>query len=58
MPLFKEEEEDHYKSKRLSNFWNNHYIEYGNNGDRNKKLSLEEYLYKIKTYMRDIIIDL
>ena len=27
MPLFKEEEEDHYKSKRLSNFWNNHYIE-------------------------------
>ena len=28
-----EEEEDHYKPKRVSNFWNNNYIEYESNGD-------------------------
>ena len=28
------------------------------NGNRNKNLSLEEYLYKIRPYLRDIIIDL
>ena len=36
------------KLKKLSNFWNN-YIENESNGDRNKNLSLEEYLkMKIK----------
>ena len=28
------------------------------NGNRNKNLYLEEYLYKIRPYLRDIIIDL
>ena len=31
-------EEDYYKPKRLSNFWNNNCIEYESNGDRNKIL--------------------
>ena len=53
-----EEEENYYKPKSLSIFWNNKYIEYESNGDRNKSLSLEEYLNKIKPYLRDIIIDL
>ena len=40
------------------NFWNNNYIEYESNGDSNKDLTLEEYLDKLKPYLRDIITDL
>ena len=35
-----EEEENYYKLKRVSKFWNNNYTEYGSNGDRNTNLSL------------------
>ena len=42
------EEEDCYKPKRVSNFWNNNYVKYESNGDINKNLSLEEYINKIK----------
>ena len=47
-----------YKPERVSNFWNNNYVEYESNGNRNRNLSLEEYLNKSKPYLRDIIIDL
>ena len=33
-------------------------IEYQNNGDKNRNLPLDEYLNKIKTFLRNIIIDL
>ena len=33
----KEEGEDYYKPKRVSNFWNNNYIKYESNGDKKKK---------------------
>ena len=33
-------------------------MEYESNGDKNKNLSVEEYLNKIKPYLKDIIIDL
>ena len=52
------EEEDYYKLKRVSNFWNNNYVEYQNNGDKDRNLSLDEYLNKMKSYLRDITIDL
>ena len=52
------EEEDYYIPKTVSMFWNNNYIEYDSNGDRNKNLSLDKYYKKIKPYLRDIIIDL
>ena len=39
-----EQEDDYYKPKKISNFWNNNYIEYESNDDRNKKLSLQKYL--------------
>ena len=55
---FEQQEEDYYKPKRESNFWNNNYIEYESNGDKNSNLSLDEYLYKSQRYLRDIIIDL
>ena len=57
--LFEQEEEnDYYKPIRVGNFWNKNYIEYENSGDRNKNLSVKEYLDKIKPYLRDIIINL
>ena len=34
--LFEQEYDDYYKPKRVNNFWNNNYIEYESNGDRNK----------------------
>ena len=37
-------EENYYKPVRVRNFWSNNYIEYENNNDRNKTLSIEEYL--------------
>ena len=40
------------------NSWNNDYIEYESNGDSNKDLTIEEYLDKLKPYLKDIIIDL
>ena len=43
---------------RVVNFWNNSYIEYERKNDRNKNLSVQEYLNKVKPYMRDIVIDL
>ena len=53
---FEQQEEDYSNPKSVSNFWNNNYIEYESNGDRN--LSLDKYLSKIKPYLRNIIIDL
>ena len=41
------EEENYYKPVRVSNFWSNNYIECKSNGDRNKILSVEEYLNKL-----------
>ena len=38
--LFKQED-DYHKPVRVGNFWNSNYIEYGNNGDRNKNLSVK-----------------
>ena len=42
----------------ISNFWSNNYIEHESNGDRNKKLSVEEYLNKTIPYFKDIINNL
>ena len=53
-----EKEENYYKPVRLSNFWSNNYIEYESNGDRNKTLSVEEYLNNFRQYLKDIINNL
>ena len=52
-----EEEENFLKPVKVSNFWSNNYIEYESNGQL-KALSVEEYLNKIKLYLKDIINDL
>ena len=49
-----EEEKNYYKPVRVSKFWSNNYIEYKTNSDRNKKLSIEEYLNKIRPYLEDM----
>ena len=56
--LLKLENEDYYKPIRVSNFYSNNYIKHESNGNRNKNLSSEEYLNKLKSYLKDIIIDL
>ena len=48
-----EEEENCYKPVRVSNFWSNIYIEYESKGDRNKTLSVEKYVNKIRPYLKD-----
>ena len=52
---FEQEEEDYYKPGRVISFWNNNYIEYESNGDKNNNLLPDEYLNKIKPYLRDIV---
>ena len=42
----------------MSNFWSNNYIECENNGIRNKMLLVEEYLNKIRPYLKDIVNNL
>ena len=44
---------ERYKTKNnlTKNIWNNNYIEYENNGDSNKNLTLAEYLDKLKPYI-------
>ena len=54
--LFEQQEEDYYEPKRVSNFWNNNYIEYESNSDKNRNLSLDEYLNKIEPYLGNTII--
>ena len=56
--LLQYEEEDYYKPVRVSNFWSNNYIEYEINSDRNKTLSVEEYLNIVRPYLKDIINNL
>ena len=41
----------------MSSFWNNNDVDHESNGDKNSNLLLDEYRDKIKTYLRDIIID-
>ena len=43
---------------RVSNFWSDNYIEYVSNDDQNKTLSVEEYLNKIRPYLKYMIKNL
>ena len=52
------EEKDYYKPVRANNVWSNNYTEYKSNGDKNRILSVEEYLDKIRPYLKNIINDL
>ena len=51
----KKEEESCYKLVRVNNFWSNKYAEYESNSGRIKTLSVEEYLNKIRSYLKVFI---
>ena len=53
-----EEEKNYYKPVAVSSFWRNNYIEYESNGARNKTLSVEECLNKLRPYLKVIINNL
>ena len=55
MTLF-EQQKGYYKPKRVSSSLSNNCIEYESNGDKNSNLSLDKFLNKVKSYLRDIII--
>ena len=46
--LFELSNEDYHDPIRVGSFYSNNYIEYESNGYRDKNLSNEEYLNKIK----------
>ena len=52
------EEEDYYKPKKVDKFYSNKFIVCGSRGNKNKTLSIEDYLKKIRAYLKDIINDL
>ena len=43
---------------RVSNIWNDNYIEYESNGDKNKTLSIKEYPDVNNLYLKNITDDL
>ena len=53
-----EEEENYYKRVSVSNFCSNNSFEHKSNGDRNKTLSVQEYLNKIRPCLKDSISNL
>ena len=49
---------NYYKPVRVTTFRSNNCIEHQSKGDRNKTLSAEEYLNKIRLYLKEIINNL
>ena len=52
-----EPEENYYRLAEIVNVCHNNYIEYESNGDKNKTLSVKEFLDIIRPYLRKIIND-
>ena len=50
-------DEDYYKPVRVKGAFGDNYIEYESRGEKNKSLSVREYLLMIETYLRDMIND-
>ena len=50
-------DEDYYKPIKTNDAFNSNYIEYESKGDKNKTLSIKEYLNMIRSYLSDIIND-
>ena len=51
--MFELVNEDYYKPIRVSNFYSNNYMEYER--DRDKNLSIEEYLNKVNLNLKVIV---
>ena len=48
-------DEDYYEPIITKSAFNNNYIQYESGGNKDKNLSVEEYLDRIKPYLSDII---
>ena len=55
--MYEPDKEDYYKPIRIGAVFNNNYIEYEYNGDKDKTLSIKEYIDMIRQYLSDIIND-
>ena len=55
--MFKLDEKDYYKPIKIRNAFSNNYIEYESNADKDRTLSIEEYLDIIRPYLSNIIND-
>ena len=53
--LFNPDKKDYYKPIRDVNAFSSNYIEYESNKDKDKTLSIEEYLDEVKQYLNDSI---
>ena len=53
-----QEQENYNKLVQVVNFWNNDYMGCKSSGYRNKEISVEEYVNKIKPDLNDILNDL
>ena len=58
MDTFWTKKKDYYKPVRIGKLYTNSRIEYKDNRDRNKFLSIKKYLAKIKLYSKEIINNL
>ena len=47
--------EDYYKPIRTHSAFNSNYVEYKSKGDKEKILTIKEYLNMIRPYLRDIM---
>ena len=56
--LFELDEDDYYKPIRNVNVFSSNYTEYESSGDKDKSLSVKEYLNIIRPYSSDMINDL
>ena len=54
---FFDPEKYHYEPKKTVSAFNNNYIDYESMGDKDKNLSIKEYLDMIRPYLSDIIND-
>ena len=52
--FYESEEEDYYEPVRTSDAFDNNYIEYESNGDKDKILSVKEYLDMMRQYLSGI----
>ena len=51
------DDDDYYKPILVNSSFNDNYKYYESRGDKDKKLSIKEYLYKIMPYLGDLIND-
>ena len=54
-PILDKDEKANEIKKLFTRDFNSNYIEYRSNGDKDKILSIEEYLHEIKPHLADII---